>query len=351
LSFYPAANNGGFTPVLTSVRLFANNNKRIFMMQTASHLFNHYQFDLQFKKQHSFNNFSGSAWRGLLGHSLKKTACTTGLKTCDTCLLKSNCAYHYIFETKPPSSSDRMRKYESIPHPFVIKNISNTTVNKNKNLALEIKLIGKANNYLPYIIQSFMQAGKKGIGKEKTPFLINKLNKWTETHWEEIWNPSKNQLEAQNANTINIPSIDSSSPIVKVSFLTPMNLVNKGQIVKAKDFKFSKLIRSITRRVSMLMYFHCDTELQVDYKDIHQQAEKIDILQSQLKNTRWIRYSNRQKQRMFVDGISGEFYINLSQSPELWNFLYLGSQIHTGKFTSMGLGEMKIENVVSLPKQ
>jgi len=60
--------------------------------------------------------YPGSAWRGALGHALKKTVCVTSLDSCPPCLLYRSCPYPYIFETPPPLGARKMRRYTLWQH-------------------------------------------------------------------------------------------------------------------------------------------------------------------------------------------------------------------------------------------
>ena len=57
--------------------------------------------------------FPGSAWRGALGHALKRTVCVTRQPRCADCLLYHSCVYSYFFDTPPAADSTKMRRYVS----------------------------------------------------------------------------------------------------------------------------------------------------------------------------------------------------------------------------------------------
>src|SRR5580658_1964957 len=80
------------------------------------------RYKLRFAAEFPFHfaGFSGSAWRGVLGHALKKTVCITRQERCQDCMLYRSCVYPYIFETPSPPDSSKLRKYEAVPHPFVL---------------------------------------------------------------------------------------------------------------------------------------------------------------------------------------------------------------------------------------
>ena len=51
--------------------------------------------------------FPGSAWRGALGWSLKRTVCVIRDTACRDCLLYRSCLFPHVFETPPPLSNHK----------------------------------------------------------------------------------------------------------------------------------------------------------------------------------------------------------------------------------------------------
>ena len=308
--------------------------------------FSKYRFEFEAKDEISFFEFNGSAWRGLFGHSLRKTVCVTGMPNCDNCLISSNCAYAYIFETSPGADADRMKKYSSVPHPFVLKNPMQQVIQAGERFHLDMILIGKANQYLPYILQTFIKAGEIGIKKERIKFLPRFLSQFINDQWIQIWTETDSSIKFQKNEAGQIPFMPSE---VKVNFITPVKIVHAGKQVKINEFNFSHLFHSLSRRISMLAYFHDDVDFDLDFNALLEKADSIKIINKSLESVRWKRYSSRQKKIMEVNGIKGSLSVNLEGHQELWPFLWLGSQVHTGKLTSMGLGEYQIEGLASLP--
>ena len=65
-------------------------------------------------------HYKGSALRGGFGAVFKETVCIVEHRDCRRCLLRTHCAYPYVFDTPVPHDATRMRKYEAAPHPFVL---------------------------------------------------------------------------------------------------------------------------------------------------------------------------------------------------------------------------------------
>lgn len=118
------------------------------------------------------SEYSGSAWRGLLGHGLRRISCVTQAKTCDGCLLADNCVYASIFESR--SKDSNASRFQAKPHPFVLTVLDSgrRQLKQNDYLGLEITLVGKANAALPYLIQGMTEGGKLGMGRQHAQFKL-----------------------------------------------------------------------------------------------------------------------------------------------------------------------------------
>lgn len=95
--------------------------------------------------------YAGSAWRGVLGHSLKRAVCVTREPRCADCLLYRSCAYPYVFDTPPPPDAKKMRRYTAAPHPFVLEpaDAEARVLEAGAPLDLGLVLFGRSNGYLP----------------------------------------------------------------------------------------------------------------------------------------------------------------------------------------------------------
>jgi hypothetical protein len=124
-------------------------------------------------------------------------------------------------------------------------------------------------------------------------------------------------------------------------FLTPTRIKFGGHLTS--DFQFHHLIRALLRRLSGLMYFHCGSELQVDFRGLIAQAEKIEKVSDTLRWQEQTRYSARQKTEMRMGGFIGSATFAGDLTPFL-PFLIAGEFVHVGKGTVMGLGKYRIND-------
>lgn len=121
--------------------------------------------------------YKGATLRGGFGNAFKKVVCALKEKDCPDCILKERCVYSYVFETPPPDGAKVMRKYRSVPHPFIIEPPPERKMGykPGDGLAFGLTLIGKAIDYLPYFIYTFDELGNIGIGKGRGKYTLKSV--------------------------------------------------------------------------------------------------------------------------------------------------------------------------------
>jgi hypothetical protein len=122
--------------------------------------------------------------------------------------------------------------------------------------------------------------------------------------------------------------------------MTPTRLKFDGKLSPTLEFHI--LIRNLLRRISLLYYFHCGEELNLNFKGLIEEAKGVKVQQENLQWFDWERYSNRQETRMMMGGFIGYIVLQGHFEPFM-PFLMLGEHIHVGKGTSFGLGKYKVE--------
>jgi len=328
-----------------------------------------FQFFLKSLDSLYLPEYKGSTLRGAFGHAFKKVVCVNREKACSSCLLKGKCVYSYVFETPPPPDTSKMRKYPFAPHPFVITPPleGKRQYRKDERLCFELTLIGKSIDYLPYFIYTFDEMGRIGIGKARGKYHLEEVRA-IETgerskgkgQREELVYSGKDKILHNNFHVIVgedllafdlasklsssafslSPSTFHPSPFtLHLSFLTPTRLKFDGRL--SPKLEFHILIRNLLRRISLLSYFHCDKELDLDFRGIIEKAREISVKKSNLIWIDWERYSNRQGTTMKMGGFTGSVAFQGDLEPFL-PFLLLGEYIHVGKGTSFGLGKYKM---------
>ena len=288
--------------------------------------------------------YKGSTIRGSFGHIFKQVACT-----CQTEKHEEDCIYSYVFETSPPKDTVVLRKYESIPRPFVFETIYDprTYFSPGERLAFSFTLFGKAIEYLPYFVYSLQEMGKQGLGKFKQSMSLRQvfqLNVYRDFeilvydgNKERIYNAWKPLYGEEILNKVNV---NGDKQDLTVHFITPTRIKSKGEYKEVAP-DFDELMKSIVRRFSAISYFHQDMILEMDYKSFFELSSHIKLLKQNSVWTDWERYSNRQNERIKLGGITGQALYS-GDFKLFSNWLTIAEWIHVGKNPVFGLGKIKV---------
>lgn len=286
--------------------------------------------------------YPGSAWRGAFGHALKRTVCIMRLRPCPGCPLQQSCVYPTLFETAPGEQAVKMRRYDRVPHPYVLQPsvAAVAGLEAGDRVRLDVTLIGSAAGHIAYVVKALQDAGARGIGPDRLALdlvSVAPVPVQGEPHVAEpdILPPG---LVAQAKPVTPPPSPDR----VRVEICTPLRLQREGQLVGPANFTPGDLLRNLVRRVSMLRTFFTGQPLDADFAALKALSLAAAGTQSDLRWLDLVRRSSRQDTVMRMGGIVGRFDLDLEQAEPLWPFLWLGQWIGAGKGATMGLGQFRV---------
>jgi hypothetical protein len=291
--------------------------------------------------------YKGSTLRGGFGNAFRRTVCVMRDKECTDCLLKGKCVYSYVFETPPPADTKLMRKYEAAPHPFVIQPpIERKQVYKpGEDLTFGLVLIGRAIDYLPYFIYTFDELGKTGLGRGRGKFVLKTVeSEESGVRSEPIYDDASKTLKQFNAVAIPLDGAikrTRKKASLTLRFLTPARITYDGRLTL--DIGFHMFIRTLLRRLSLLVYFHCGIDPStLDFTGIIEQAKKIEVSDTKLSWYDWERYSGRQERKIAMGGFIGDITFKGALAPFM-PLIKAGEVLHVGKGTAFGLGRYSVE--------
>lgn len=289
-------------------------------------------------------DYPGSAWRGALGHALRKAVCVTGLSHCPHCLLYHSCPYPYVFETPPPPGARKMRRYPAAPHPFVIEpeEVTSGTLAAGAHLRLGLTVFGRGASYLPYLVHALEHAAAGGLGRGRGRLTLRLVEQELPPEsgaWRRVFVPG-GAFECAPAETLPCPG---PAQQARIRMRTPLRLRHDGRNVRPDSFRFADLFSALLRRLSMLTYFHTDTPFETDFRSLTERAREVPVVQQRLSWRDWTRYSTRQRAAMQLGGMVGDVLVDLRGCEQLWPCLWLGQWTHAGHATSMGLGRFTLE--------
>ncbi|MHC9544397.1 MAG: CRISPR system precrRNA processing endoribonuclease RAMP protein Cas6 [Vulcanimicrobiota bacterium] len=305
-----------------------------------------YDFHLEAKTDLHLPEYKGSTFRGGFGITFKRIVCALKRETCDECMLRSKCIYAYVFDTAPPPESDRLRHHRNIPQPFILEPPGETTMYypPGRDLSFSFVLVGKALEFVPYFIYTVEEMGKTGIGKGRGLFTLKEVSSRGADGPVPVFDGKERKLmpgksELQPMIEKKVEALSKATRIV-LTFHTPTRIVSDDRFVSAPEFHH--IIRSLSRRISNLLYFHCGMEAPWDFTQLIEKAEKVRVVDSTLEWNDWERYSKRQDTRMKMGGFTGTMVCEGEFASSAF-VLALGELLHVGKNASFGLGKYQVE--------
>ena len=298
---------------------------------------------LRVEEQMSLPPYKGATIRGAFGNAFKRLVCVKRDLVCESCLIRDQCIYHYSFETRDLTAAKEMGRAFA-PHPFIIEPPLDRreVFAVGEEFEVGLVLIGKAMDHLPYFIYAFDEMAQKGLGRGRAKAKLAYVTTDIDEKQEVIYDAATGRLRdtppgaVHSLSDVNVVMDDKD---LCMTFDTPTRLKSAGRLTD--NIGFPLLVRSLLRRMSDLARYHCDTELDVDYGAIIEQAAAVTPTYKRLQWLDWDRYSTRQKTAMRLGGIVGEVGFSGSYRPFL-PLLKLGADLHVGKATAFGLGKYRI---------
>jgi hypothetical protein len=291
--------------------------------------------------------FKGSAFRGAFGHVFKEMFCI-----CPDHILNygehlRDCTYGYIFETRPPENTVVLKKYESVPRPFVLEPPLDEKeyYYPGERITLDFVLFGKAVKYFPYFISTFKKMGEKGIGRGKNTLDLKQVFEQDPQGYLSKCVYDDNEGIVKQIQPFSFGDIVNRTKEIKeinrctIYFITPTRMKWEGSYILEPEFHI--VLRNTVRRITSLLYLHHDLLLDINFRTIYDEASKIQLVHQKVEWIDWERFSNRQQERIKLGGIVGEAKYLGELSPFLL-WLLLGEIVHIGKNSVFGLGKVKV---------
>ncbi|MCL6449019.1 MAG: CRISPR system precrRNA processing endoribonuclease RAMP protein Cas6 [Armatimonadetes bacterium] len=288
--------------------------------------------------------YKGSTLRGGFARVFQRLVCARRSESCRECLLKESCPYHLVFETSPPAQTKALRKYASIPRPFVLEPPleEKTAYAPGETLSFQLILMGKTSRLLPYFIVTLEELGRLGMGKGRRPFRVREiaalgLNGERRTIYRGTEKVVRaEELIIRGQDIWDLCAAGSPGEKITLEFLTPARLTFQGNLADRPEFHI--LIRNLLRRVSSLLYFYHGCEWQADFAGIIRKAEEIKLNANGTRWLDWERYSSRHDTKMKLGGLVGKATYR-GPLADFRPLLKLGELVHAGKGAVFGLGK------------
>ena len=288
-------------------------------------------------------DYLGSTLRGAFGWALKRCSCMLKRQQCPTCVLNNTCAYSVLFATELYVGKQHDGAINARPHPLVFQ--------PNKQLAdlaqegeawdFSLLVIGHAGEFLPHIVFSVQTMGEAGIGVGAKHglgrFAVEKVTANAAMLFDAATGSMGNTIEPQS---LSLEKANGELRHLRVHLRTPLRLKQENRLQTGLPFHL--LIRAALRRISALEIAYGQGEPALDYRGLVRRAEDIRLKESTLRWHELQRYSNRQQQKVSLSGLMGSalYEGDLAEFAPLLNY---ASQVHVGKQTLFGLGEIALD--------
>lgn len=300
------------------------------------------RFQLTVQEPIRLPEYSGSAWRGLLGHGLRRTACVTRQPTCAGCLLIQHCVYSTLFETPAADGTPG-----GLPHPFVlaIDPRAPRLLAPGTAFGLDVHLLGAAIQQVPYLIHAFGLAGARGFGRTGGRFALAAVER--EVHlgagdWRRVYDAETGRYEPLE---VSAPLVPPAPARVRLHLFTPWRLKRDGQRLGARELTALGIAHALYRRLRTLAATYGGDPDAFDHRRLPSDPAALDLQVEWLRWHDWTRYSSRQDTLMQLGGLIGEVVLAGPALPELWPALWFGQWTHVGKGTAFGLGGYRLASL------
>ncbi len=256
--------------------------------------------------------FIGSMLRGALGYSLKKVVCINPSFKCRECFAKENCFYYDFFEKR--------NSYHKYRFDFLLED---------DIFRFGFYLFEDDAKKLPYILSAFHKLFKEtGLTKDRIKY--NEFYIYIDNSM--IYNSKEFHIPK---NYKKLFHIDSFCPNILVKFVTPLRLKKRNIFLRSEEIELFDIVNSIYQR-----------GLKLQGKEFAKLpfTPKGKIVKKELSFKDMARYSNRQKTKMKLGGLTGKIEIR-ELDKESYKLLKMGEIIAVGKQTVFGLGKIKVEDI------
>ena len=287
----------------------------------------------------------GSTLRGVFGHAFKQVVCAQQHQECAACLLRLDCPYASVFESRPPDDANIKRLQTAIPRPFVIEPPLTERIrfSPGEEIAFRLVLVGRAIDLLAYFVVAFQEAGRMGIGKGRGRYELTRVETvpWDECPVETVYTHELRSSIIKRDCTLCFPELVERAKVlatdgtVALDFITPTRIKHRGKWLSRPEF--GPLVRTLLQRISSLVNFHCGERWDYDFRGAIDRAADVKITDSRIRWGDWERYSSRQDQRVKLGGFMGPVTYT-GDVAEFMPLLLAGSMIHVGKGTIFGNG-------------
>lgn len=281
---------------------------------------------------------AGSMLRGAFGNALRKLACITRQRDCETCPLMRSCPYPQLFEYSLIYNKSNGNAGPQAVNPYVIRPpaMGQKLFTRGESWSFEFTVLGRAIDQLPLLVYAWQQACVAGFGKSQSKASLQQI-----TQGETVVYEPNGALSA-TPQPLLVPVLGDS---VRLNFLTPVRFQHQGHVVLVRDQLTADIVlMTLAYRIQALSSQHTPQPMALDLEGLRQYASRIRLEATGLRRHGVQRFSSRQKQVITLDGLIGEVRLSGPLQP-FAELLAFGQYTHIGKNATHGLGVYELLDV------
>ncbi|MGX5672449.1 CRISPR system precrRNA processing endoribonuclease RAMP protein Cas6 [Thermomonas fusca] len=275
--------------------------------------------------------------RGSWGAALRRMACSTQAPDCKGCALAEHCGYRAVFDPIAPAGH-ALGALSSVPPPYVMSEI----VPEGRGGLLHLVLLGPAQERLGLALLAMEQAFKQGLGRERTPYRVEKADHWAPPlGWQPLRNdcpPPPSVLVAPRP--ADEPQDASAMQTMHVALQSPVRLQDQGRIIRPEDFTPRRWLVALVRRIGLLADLY-GQPLELDYRGLADMAAQVQMSKASLAWEDDARWSGRQQKTHPMGGVTGSFRLE-GPLAAFQPLLDAGQWLHVGKHAAFGQGRYRM---------
>ncbi len=241
------------------------------------------------------------------------------------------------------------RKVRLVRSPVTDSPDERRHMSQGDGLTFGLLLMGRATEYLPYVVYAVSEMARRGLGASRTPFELTEVAMIDESgNRNPIYRGETQRVIVPDSATMKLSDLIGrrldrlafSANTLKLKFLTPARIRVEGDLQLKMSFEL--LARNLLRRISTLAMVHGRTQLELDYRGLIALAADVSISTFALRWFDLERYSNRQRTKMNLGGFIGEVEYTGKVIKEFIPLIAAGELLNVGTGTSFGLGRYEI---------
>jgi hypothetical protein len=255
--------------------------------------------------------------------------------------------FRRIFEPLLSTDPVALRRYQKGAPAFVIapETVEPGHYSAGDVCSFEIYLFGDVAVLAPGLIEVFAALGKTGLRLDAGKYKLERVCAADAGgHFIPVWHAM------QGGDGHNIPQLDlgwwlggqsQACSRVKLEFSTPARLLTRGRPMFHPDF--AHLFPFVLRRVTSMLYIHCDTELDPRHLGVDFEVIELNETESTLHWHDWRHLHREHGENISVGGVCGSLILEGDIAPPLLSLLQLGRLFNLGKNAAYGAGSYVIE--------